>query len=93
MISPAVTSPGPLKSILIILSSLSCIFNLTHFKLTIISGTSSTTPGTVENSCTTPSIFTLVIAAPGNDDNKILLNEFPIVIPYPRSSGSHTNFE
>ena len=58
----------------------------------MISGTSSTTFGIVANSCTAPSIFTLVIAVPGREDNKILLNEFPIVIPYPLSNGSHTNF-
>ena len=65
--SEALTSPSPLKSILTILSSLSYDLNLTPFKFTIISETSSTTFGTVENSCTTPSIFILVIAHPGND--------------------------
>ena len=92
IISPAVTSPSPLKFIFNILSSLSCDFNLTLFKLTIISGTSSTTFGIVENSCTTPSIFTPVIAHPGSDESKILLKEFPNVTPYPLSNGSHTNF-
>ena len=90
--SPALTSPSPLKSILITFSSLSYDLNLTPFKFTIISETSSTTFGTVENSCTTPSIYKLVIAHPGSDESKILLNEFPIVTPYPRSSGSHINF-
>ena len=47
----------------------------------MISGTSSTTFAIVENSCTTPYIFTLVIAAPGKEDNKILLKEFPMVTP------------
>ena len=56
-ISAAVISPAPLKSILIIFSSLSKTLSLTFFKLTINSGTSSTTPCTVENSCTTPLIF------------------------------------
>ena len=90
--SPALTSPSPLKLIFNILSSLSCDFNLTPFKLTIISGTSSTTFGIVENSCTTPSIFTPVIAQPGSDESKILLKEFPKVTPYPLYNGSHTNF-
>ena len=90
--SPALTSPGPLKSTLkVFVSFLSC-FKHTLFKLIISSGTSSTTFGIVENSCNTPSIFTLVIALPGRDDNKILLKELPIVIPYPLSNGSHTNF-
>ena len=90
--SAAVTSPSPLKSILKIFSSFSSNFNLTFFKLTIISGTSSTTFGIPENSCNTPSIFTLVILQPGSDESKILLSEFPIVTPYPLSNGSHTNF-
>ena len=67
-------------------------FSLTFFKFTIISGTSSTTFAIVENSCSTPSIFTLVIAHPGSDESNILLKEFPIVTPYPLSNGSHTNF-
>ena len=90
--SPAVTSPSPLKSIFNFFCSLSKDFSLTLFKFTMISGTSSTTFGIVENSWTTPSIFIVVIAVPGNEDSKILLKEFPIVIPYPRSSGSQTNF-
>ena len=81
MISAAVTSPSPLTSILKIFSSFSSNFSLTFFKLTIISGTSSTIFGMVENSCNTPSIFTLVIAHPGSDESKILLREFPIVTP------------
>ena len=32
----------------------------------------------------------LVTAEPGNEDNKIRRNEFPRVVPYPRSSGSTT---
>ena len=92
MISPAVTSPSPLKLILMTFSSFSANFSLTFFKLTIISGTSSTTFGMLENSCNTPSILTLVIAHPVKDDSNIRLNEFPIVTPYPLSNGSHTNF-
>ena len=56
----------------------------------IISVTSSLTPCTVENSCSTPSIFTDVLATPGSDDNNILLKAFPSVIPYPLSNGSTT---
>ena len=92
MMSPAVTSPSPLKLILITFSSFSANFSLTFFKLTIISGTSSTTFGMLENSCNTPSILTLVIAQPVKDESNIRLNEFPIVTPYPLSNGSHTNF-
>ena len=81
MMSPAVTSPAPLKSILNIFSSFWSNFSLTPFKLTIISGTSSTTFGMHENSCNAPSIFTLVIAQPGSDESNILLKELPIVTP------------
>ena len=80
-ISAAVTSPSPLKLILNVFSSFPSNFNLTFFKFTITSGTSSTTFGIVENSCNTPSIFTLVIAHPGSDESNILLKEFPIVTP------------
>ena len=58
--------------------------------LRINSVTSSLTPVTVENSWRTPSILTDVVAAPGKDDNKILLRALPKVIPYPLSSGSTT---
>ena len=81
MMSAAVTSPSPLTSILKTFSSFSSNLNLTFFKLIIISGTSSTILGMVENSCKTPSIFTLVMAHPGSDESKILLKEFPIVTP------------
>ena len=92
MLSPAVTSPSPLKLILITFSSFSVNFSLTFFKFTIISGTSSTTFGMLENSCKTPSILTLVNAHPVKDESNIRLKEFPIVTPYPLSNGSHTNF-
>ena len=92
IISPAVTSPS-FASILITLSSFPSIFRRTSFKLTISSGTSSTTFGIVENSCKTPSILILVIAVPGKEESNILLNELPIVTPYPRSNGSQTNLE
>ncbi|MNS62695.1 hypothetical protein D3C72_957650 [compost metagenome] len=81
MISAAVTSPSPLKFILKTFSSFSVNFSLTPFKFTISSGTSSTTFGIVENSCSTPSILTLVIAHPTKEESNILLNEFPIVTP------------
>ena len=45
----------------------------------IVSMTSSVTPGTVENSCRTPSILILVTAAPGIEDSKARRTEFPIV--------------
>ena len=56
-----------------------------------MSVTSSRTPGSVENSCRTPLIFTAVIAAPCSDDSRTRRRELPIVIPKPRSNGSPTN--
>ena len=38
--------------------------------------TSSTTPSIVENSCRTPSIWIVVTAVPGSEDNRIRRNEF-----------------
>ena len=42
-----------------------------------ISVTSSLTPGIELNSCSTPSIFTWLTAAPGSDESIILLRELP----------------
>src|SRR5215510_15838012 len=52
--------------------------------------TSSRTPGIDENSCSTPSICTVVMAAPCRDDNSTRRSAFPSVIPKPRSRGSAT---
>ena len=57
-----------------------------------ISVTSSLTPFIELYSCCTPSICMAVTAVPLIDDNNILLNEFPIVKPYPFSSGSAETF-
>ncbi len=45
----------------------------------MMSVTSSCTPGTVENSCSTPSIRMLVTAAPGIEESSVRRTEFPIV--------------
>ena len=82
---------GPWASILSVLLPSSSIVAESSFKVNIISVTSSLTPGIVENSWRTPSIFIAFTATPGNDDNNILLNALPIVIPYPLSRGSITN--
>ena len=55
-----------------------------------MSVTSSRTPGTLENSCSTPSICTLVMAAPCSDDSSTRRRALPRVRPKPRSSGSAT---
>src|SRR5688572_17101214 len=60
--------------------------------LRMIFVTSSRTPGIEENSCSTPSMCTVLIAAPCSDDSNTRRSAFPSVIPNPRSSGSATNF-
>jgi hypothetical protein len=61
--------------------------NGTCFKLRITSVASSTTPLIDENSCSTPSIFTAVIAAPSIAERSARRIELPIVVPNPRSNG------
>src|SRR5690606_15088802 len=53
--------------------------------------TSSTTPGTVWCSCTTPSILKAHTAAPRSDESSTRRMLFPSVWPKPRSSGASTN--
>jgi len=72
---------GPWASILSVLLPSPSIVAESSFNDNIISVTSSFTPGIVENSCNTPSIFIEFTATPGKDDNNILLRAFPIVIP------------
>ena len=55
--------------------------------------TSSLTPSIVLYSCEIPSIATSVTAAPGIDDNKILLRALPKVCPKPLSRGSNVIFD
>jgi hypothetical protein len=47
------------------------------FRLRIISVVSSSTPGIVENSCSTPSIFTEVTAAPGSEEKVPAVENYP----------------
>ena len=56
-------------------------------RLRRMSVTSSTTPGMVENSWSTPSIRTAVMAAPVMEDSRIRRRAFPTVTPKPRSNG------
>ena len=78
--SPAVILSWP--EIEIDTSSLStssiCLLNLICFRFSTISVTSSTIPGIVENSWSTPSIFTDVIANPSNEDRRTLLKALEI---------------
>ena len=72
---------GPWASIFSVLLPSPSIVAESSFNDNIISVTSSFTPGIVENSCNTPSIFIEFTATPGKDDNNILLRAFPIDIP------------
>jgi hypothetical protein len=53
----------------------------------MMSVVSSTTPGIEENSCSTPSILTAVMAAPSMDESRIRRRALPMVVPNPRSKG------
>src|ERR1035438_1036985 len=91
--SAAVTSPGPCLRRYITTGS-SCSDDTTSsLRLRMMSVTSSATPATVENSCSTPSILMLVTAAPGIEESRVRRIEFPIVYPNPGSRGSMTNLD
>ena len=53
----------------------------------MMSVASSTTPGIGENSCSTPSIFTAVTAAPSIEESSTRRSALPMVVPNPRSNG------
>jgi hypothetical protein len=59
----------------------------TCFRFRMMSVTSSTTPGIDENSCSTPSIWTAVTAAPSMEDSRQRRRALPMVVPKPRSNG------
>src|SRR6267154_5269509 len=61
--------------------------NGTCFMLRMISVASSTTPGIDWNSCSTPSIFTAVTAAPSIELSNTRRSALPMVVPNPRSNG------
>ena len=70
-----------------IFSSVVCILIGICFRLRMMSVTSSTTPGSDENSWSTPSILTAVIAAPSIEESSTRRSALPIVVPKPRSNG------
>ena len=91
--SPAVTGPGPCLRRYMATGSASSEDTTSSLRFRMMSVTSSFTPGTVVNSCSTPSIRMLVTAAPGIEDNRVRRSELPRVYPKPGSSGSMTNRE
>src|SRR5215472_4156252 len=91
--SVAVTSPGPCLRRYMTTGSSCSEETTSSLRFRMMSVTSSLTPATVENSCSTPSIRMLVTAAPGMDDSRVRRRELPIVYPNPGSSGSMTNLD
>src|SRR5579864_6719487 len=89
--SPAVTSFLFLTSSRSSFGLSLCSLNVSSLRFRISCVTSSTTPGTVENSCRTLSILTDVTAAPGIAASSTRRRALPRVTPKPRSSGSTTN--
>src|SRR5688572_6525887 len=88
---PAVTSPGPVADSCSRLGPSPSIFSDSCLMLRMMSVTSSRTPASDENSCSTPSILIEVTAAPCSELSSTRRSELPSVMPNPRSSGSATN--
>ncbi len=64
---------------------------ISDLTLSTMSVTSSTTPGSVVNSCWAPWSLICVIALPSRLESRIRRRLLPIVTPKPRSKGSATN--
>jgi len=70
--------------------SFSLWLNLTFFRLSTMSVTSSRTCSMVENSCQTLSIRMREMATPSSERSRMRRRALPSVVPYPCSSGSAT---
>ena len=78
--SAAVMSPGPVATSAASISLASeCIRQTMPLRLSTMSVTSSLTPPIVENSWATPSIRTLVTAAPASEESNTRRSELPNV--------------
>ena len=88
--SQALTWPGPSFFSTMRLTPSECTRSAISLMLRTMLVTSSRTPGIEENSCSTPSICTVVMAAPCSDDSSTRRSALPSVMPKPRSSGSAT---
>ena len=78
--SLAPISPGPVTTSGASISVASlCMRQTTPLRFKTMSVTSSLTPRIVENSWATPSIRTLVTAAPASEERSTRLREFPNV--------------
>jgi hypothetical protein len=89
-IMPAVISPGPEALRRMRFGPSPCILRPIALTLSTMSVTSSRTPGIEENSCSTPSIWIDVTAAPCSEESSTRRSALPSVRPKPRSSGSAT---
>ena len=77
--SAAVTAPGPCLRRYITTGSSCSELTTSSLMLRMMSVTSSLTPGTVVNSCRTPSIRMLVTEAPGMEESSVRRRELPRV--------------
>src|SRR5271163_1190017 len=82
-----VTTPGFSTLTKMVLAWSLFSFSGTCFRFRMISVASSTTPGIEENSWSTPSIFTAVMAAPSMELSSARRSALPTVVPQPRSKG------
>src|SRR5437899_1348146 len=85
--SLARTSPGAEVFRYTVLGFSTCIFRGMRFKFRIRSVVSSMAPGMGENSCSTPSTRTAVIAAPSIEESSTRRRALPTVVAKPRSNG------
>ncbi len=88
--SPALTSAGPVALSWRRLAPSPCMRSAICFTLRTRSVTSSRTPASELNSCSTFSILIEVTAAPCSDESSTRRSALPSVRPKPRSSGSAT---
>ena len=88
--SPALTGPAPSFFSTMRLTPSEWMRSAISLMLRMMLVTSSRTPGIEENSCSTPSICTVLIAAPCSEDSSTRRSALPSVMPKPRSSGSAT---
>ena len=90
--SLAVTLPALLTRRISVLAASVWLLSGISLRLRMMSVASSTTPLIGENSCSTPSIFTAVTAAPSIDDSSTRRKALPTVVPKPRSNGCAENW-
>src|SRR5262245_55247483 len=91
VMSLARTSPGTDVLSISVLGCSTCILRGTRLRLRMRSVVSSIAPGMGENSWSTPSTRTAVMAAPSMLDNSPRRSPLPTVVANPRSNGWAVN--